>query len=78
MIGVALKKKVSALFLNSCFLMPMVLITIVMSIAPTVQAESVCDVPASNSWDVDERTNYHYLSPSNNFFTAIDNERIYD
>ncbi len=78
MIGVALKKKVSALFLNSCFLMPMVLITIVMSIAPTVQAESVCEVPASNSWDVDERTNYHYLSPSNNFFTAIDNERIYD
>ena len=78
MIGVALKKKISALFLNSCFLMPMVLITIVMSIAPTVQAESVCEVPASNSWDVDDRTNYHYLSPSNNLFTEIDNGLIYE
>jgi hypothetical protein len=78
MIGVALKKKISALFLNSCFLMPMVLITIVMSIAPTVQAESVCEVPASNSWDVDDRTNYHYLSPSNNFLVENDNERIYE
>jgi len=78
MIGVALKKKISALFLNSCFLMPMVLITIVMSIAPTVQAESVCEVPASNSWDVDDRTNYHYLSPSNNFLVENDNELIYE
>ena len=78
MIGVALKKKISALFLNSCFLMPMVLITIVMSIAPTVQADSVCEVPASNSWDVDDRTNYHYLSPSNNLFTEIDNGLIYE
>ena len=78
MIGVALKKKISALFLNSCFLMPMVLITIVMSIAPTVQAESVCEVPSSNSWDVDDRTNYHYLSPSNNFLVENDNELIYE
>ena len=78
MIGVALKKKISALFLNSCFLMPMVLITIVMSIAPTAQAESVCEVPASNSWDVDDRTNYHYLSPSNNFLVENDNEPIYE
>ena len=78
MIGVTLKKKVSALFLNSCFLMPMFLITIVVSIAPTVQADSVCDVPASNSWDVDDKINYYYKTPSNNFFTDIDNEPIYE
>ena len=54
MIGVSLKKKVSAVFLNSCFLMPMVLITVVVSITPIVQADSVCEVPASNSWNVDE------------------------
>ena len=78
MIGLTLKKKVSALFLNSCFLMPMFLITIIVSIAPTVQADSVCDVPASNSWDVDNKINYYYKTPSNNFFTDIDNEPIYE
>ena len=74
MIGVSFKRKVSAVFLNSCFLMPMVLITLVVSITPVVQADSVCTVPASNSWDVDNRVNYHYLNPTSNWFEGIDSE----
>ena len=75
MIGVSLKKKVSAVFLNSCFLMPMVLITVVVSITPIVQADSVCEVPASNSWNVDERINYHYLNPTSDWFEEFDNNQ---
>ena len=75
MIGVSLKKKVSAVFLNSCFLMPMVLITVVVSITPIVQADSVCEVPASNSWNVDERINYHYLNPTSDWFEEIDDNQ---
>ena len=75
MIGVSLKKKVSAVFLNSCFLMPMVLITVVVSITPIVQADSVCEVPASNSWNVDERINYHYLNPTSDWFEGIDDNQ---
>ena len=75
MIGVSLKKKVSAVFLNSCFLMPMVLITVVISITPIVQADSVCEVPASNSWNVDERINYHYLNPTSDWFEEEDDNQ---
>ena len=75
MIGVSLKKKVSAVFLNSCFLMPMALITVVISITPIVQADSVCEVPASNSWNVDERINYHYLNPTSDWFEEIDDNQ---
>ena len=75
MIGVSLKKKVSAVFLNSCFLMPMALITVVISITPIVQADSVCEVPASNSWNVDERINYHYLNPTSDWFEEFDNNQ---
>ena len=75
MIGVSLKKKVSAVFLNSCFLMPMVLITVVVSITPIVQADSVCEVPASNSWNVDERINYHYLNPTSDWFEEEDDNQ---
>ena len=71
MIGLSFKRKLSAVFLNSCFLMPMVLITLVISITPIVQADSVCEVPASNSWDIDERINYHYL---NDWFDGLDSE----
>ena len=53
MIDLVLKKKLTAVFLKSCFLMPMFLITIAISMSPIVQAESVCDVPASNNWEVD-------------------------
>ena len=59
MIDVALQKKVTAIFLNSCFLAPMLLMTLAITIAPVVSAQSACDVPASNSWLVDERTNEH-------------------
>ena len=75
MIGVSLKKKVSAVFLNSCFLMPMALITVVISITPIVQADSVCEVPASNSWNVDERINYHYLNPTSDWFEEEDDNQ---
>ena len=75
MIGVSLKKKVSAIFLNSCFLMPMALITVVISITPIVQADSVCEVPASNSWNVDERINYHYLNPTSDWFEELDDNQ---
>ena len=75
MIGVSLKKKVSAVFLNSCFLMPMVLITVVVSITPIVQADSVCEVPASNSWNVDEKINYHYLNPTSDWFEEEDDNQ---
>ena len=75
MIGVSLKKKVSAVFLNSCFLMPMALITVVISITPIVQADSVCEVPASNSWNVDERINYHYLNPTSDWFEELDDNQ---
>ena len=75
MIGVSLKKKVSAVFLNSCFLMPMALITVVISITPIVQADSVCEVPASNSWNVDEKINYHYLNPTSDWFEEIDDNQ---
>ena len=75
MIGVSLKKKVSAVFLNSCFLMPMALITVVISITPIVQADSVCEVPASNSWNVDERINYHYLNPTSDWFEQEDDNQ---
>ena len=75
MIGVSLKKKVSAVFLNSCFLMPMALITVVISITPIVQADSVCEVPASNSWNVDERINYHYLNPTSDWFEEEDDKQ---
>ena len=59
MIAVSLRKKLTALFLNSCFLMPMILITIVVGISPTVSAENVCEVPANNNWDVSQRINQH-------------------
>ena len=59
MIDVALQKKVTAIFLNSCFLAPMILMTLAITIAPVVSAQSACDVPASNSWLVEERTNEH-------------------
>ena len=59
MIDVALQKKVTAIFLNSCFLAPMLLMTLAITIAPVVSAQSACDVPASNSWLVEERTNQH-------------------
>ena len=75
MISVSLKKKVSAVFLNSCFLMPMALITVVISITPIVQADSVCEVPASNSWNVDERINYHYLNPTSDWFEELDDNQ---
>ena len=75
MIGLSLKKKLCAVFLNSCFLMPMVLITVVISISPVVQADSVCNVPASNNWNVDDRINYHYLSSASNWFEGIDSEQ---
>ena len=59
MIDVALQKKVIAIFLNSCFLAPMLLMTLAITIAPVVSAQSACDVPVNNSWLVDERTNEH-------------------
>lgn len=59
MIDVALQKKVTAIFLNSCFLAPMLLMTLAITIAPVVSAQSACDVPVNNSWLVDERTNEH-------------------
>ena len=59
MIAVALQKKLTALFLNSCFLMPMILITLVVTISPTVSAENECNVPANNDWDVSQRTNQY-------------------
>ena len=71
MISLSFKRKLSAVFLNSCFLMPMVLITLVISITPIVQADSVCGVPASNSWDIDERINYHYLNPASDWFDGF-------
>ena len=74
MIGLSFKRKLSAVFLNSCFLMPMVLITVVISITPIVQADSVCEVPASNSWDIDERINYHYLNPTSDWFDGFDSD----
>jgi hypothetical protein len=39
--------------------MPMILITIVVGISPTVSAENVCEVPANNNWDVSQRINQH-------------------
>nr|ANV80530.1 hypothetical protein [uncultured Candidatus Thalassoarchaea sp.] len=74
MISLSFKRKLSAVFLNSCFLMPMVLITLVISITPIVQADSVCEVPASNSWDIDERINYHYLNPTSDWFDGFDSD----
>jgi hypothetical protein len=78
---VVLKKKIGAVFLNACFLMPMVLITLVISITPIVQADSVCDVPASNSWNVDTRVNHHYLNPTNSWIPGFElddeNEEIF-
>ena len=67
MIAVTLKKKLTAVFLNSCFLMPMVLITLVVTISPVVSAESACDVPANNSWDIDQRTNLHQVGVWDNW-----------
>ncbi len=61
MIGVNLQKKLTALFLNSCFMTPMILVSIAITVTPVVSAESVCDVPASNSWTVAERTNMHQV-----------------
>lgn len=56
--------------------MPMFLITIAISMSPIVQAESVCDVPASNNWEVDEKVNYHQLV--DNFWEVdIDDENSY-
>ena len=76
MIDLVLKKKLTAVFLKSCFLMPMFLITIAISMSPIVQAESVCDVPASNNWEVDEKVNYHQLV--DNFWEVdIDDENSY-
>ena len=51
--------------------MPKVLITLVISITPTVQADSVCDVPASNNWNVDTRVNHHYLNPTNSWIPGF-------
>ncbi len=78
MIGVSLAKKVNAIFLNSCFLMPMILVTLLITATPVVQADSVCDVPASNSWNVEEKTNYHYLTPSYDYFPEPDYEPIFE
>ena len=76
MIDLVLKKKLTAVFLKSCFLMPMFLITIAISMSPIVQAETVCDVPASNNWEVDEKVNYHQLV--DNFWEVdIDNDNSY-
>ena len=55
--------------------MPMALITVVISITPIVQADSVCEVPASNSWNVDERINYHYLNPTSDWFEEEDDNQ---
>lgn len=62
MIDVLGRKKVKAIFLNFCFLAPMMLMTLTLTIVPVVSAENACEVPASNSWDVTERTNQHYLA----------------
>ncbi len=64
MIDVLGRKKVKAIFLNLCFLAPMMLMTLTLTIVPVVSAENACEVPASNSWDIRERTNQHYLSES--------------
>lgn len=64
MIDVLGRKKVKAIFLNLCFLAPMMLMTLTLTIVPVVSAENACEVPASNSWDIRERTNQHYLAES--------------
>ena len=59
MIGVALQKKVTAIFLNSCLLAPMLIMTLVITFTPVVSAESACDVPANNSWLVEQKVRQH-------------------
>ena len=64
MIDVLGRKKIKAIFLNLCFLAPMMLMTLTLTIVPVVSAENACEVPASNSWDIRESTNQHYLAES--------------
>lgn len=61
MIDVAFQKKMTAIFLNSCFLAPMILMTVVITIAPVASAENVCDVPVSNNWVVSDKINQHEI-----------------
>jgi hypothetical protein len=61
MIDVAFQKKMTAIFLNSCFLAPMILMTVVITIAPVASAENVCDVPVNNNWLVSDKINQHEI-----------------
>jgi hypothetical protein len=72
MIGVNLQKKLTALFLNSCLMTPIILVSIIVTITPIVSAESACDVPASNNWVVSDKTNIHQLD--NNWLEETDLE----
>ena len=59
MIDVPVGIKLKAIFLNFCFLAPMILMALTITMTPMVSAENNCDVPASNTWDIRERTNQH-------------------
>lgn len=55
--------------------------TLAITITPVVSAENVCDVPASNSWDISKRTNIHgvennFWPEMNSDFTLDDTENI--
>jgi len=81
MIDVPVGNKFKAIFLNFCFLAPMILMTLAITITPVVSAENVCDVPASNSWDISKRTSIHgvennFWPEMNSDFTLDDTENI--
>ena len=76
MIDLVLRKKITAVFLNSCFLGPMLLMSLAIIITPVVSAQTACDVPASNSWPVEQNTNQHTVENPWDW-TEEDNELLY-
>lgn len=76
MIDLVLRKKITAVFLNSCFLGPMLLMSLAIIITPVASAQTACDVPASNSWPVEQNTNQHTVENPWDW-TEEDNELLY-
>ena len=76
MIDLVLRKKITAVFLNSCFLGPMLLMSLAITITPVVSAQTACDVSASNSWPVETQYNQHTVENPWDW-TEEDNELLY-
>jgi hypothetical protein len=56
-----LQKKSVALFLNTCLMTPIFAVVIAVLVAPAASADSSCQVPASNDWDI---------------YTSVDTHRV--